>query len=110
MTAEIFEERVYNTVGDEYTIIKSFVDQKTKVVIRHELCGNIQEYKPSHFLDGQRCKYCGKESKSWEDSLKLLAEYKKRPEIQTFLKGMNIKVNLLEDGYSPKERVLEMEN
>ena len=77
MTAEIFEERVYNTVGDEYTIIKSFVDQKTKVVIRHELCGNIQEYKPSHFLDGQRCKYCGKESKSWEDSLKLLAEYKK---------------------------------
>lgn len=77
MTAEIFEERVYNTVGDEYTIIKSFVDQKTKVVIRHELCGNIQEYKPSHFLDGQRCKYCGKETKRWEDSLKLLAEYKK---------------------------------
>ncbi len=50
MTAEIFEERVYNTVEDEYTIIKSFVDQKTKIVIMHELCGNIQEYKPSHFL------------------------------------------------------------
>lgn len=77
MTAKIFEERVYNKVGDEYTIIKGFIDQNTKVAIRHELCGNIQEYKPSHFLDGQRCKYCGKETKVWENSLKLLMEYKK---------------------------------
>ena len=51
-----------------------------------------------------------KNQKAGRIALSFWRNIKKRPEIQTFLKGMNIKVNLLEDGYSPKERVLEMEN
>ncbi len=58
MTAEIYEERVKALVGDEYTIVKGFVDQHTKVVIRHNKCGCEQAYKPSAFLDGQRCRHC----------------------------------------------------
>lgn len=59
MTAEIYEERVRNLVGDEYTIIKGFTSQKEKVILKHNTCGCEQAYKPSVFLDGQRCKKCG---------------------------------------------------
>ncbi len=60
MTDTLYEQRIKELVGDEYSIIKGFVDQHTKVSIRHEECGTIQYYKPSSFLDGQRCPYCHK--------------------------------------------------
>ncbi|MCD8012512.1 MAG: Helicase associated domain protein [Lachnospiraceae bacterium] len=58
MTAEIYKERVKDLVGDEYTIIKPFTSQQEKVILRHNICGCEQAYKPSAFLDGQRCRKC----------------------------------------------------
>lgn len=59
-TPEGYEERVRMLVGDEYTIITPFTSQRTKMHIRHNVCGHVQEYTPSHFLAGQRCKQCTK--------------------------------------------------
>ena len=58
MTTELYTERVYDLVGDDYTVLSEFVDQRTKIAIKHNKCGGIQEYKPSAFLDGQRCNAC----------------------------------------------------
>lgn len=58
MTDELYAERVRALVGNEYEIVKGFIDQKTNVVIRHCICGREQSYKPSSFIDGQRCKNC----------------------------------------------------
>lgn len=59
MTPESYETRVQRLVGDEYTVVEPFVGQGHKVGIRHNPCGKVQYYKPSAFLDGQRCKKCG---------------------------------------------------
>lgn len=59
MTPESYETRVQGLVGNEYTVVEPFVGQGHKVGIRHNLCGKVQYYKPSAFLDGQRCKKCG---------------------------------------------------
>lgn len=61
MTAEAYELKVKQLVGDEYTLVSPFVDQEHKVGIRHNSCGKVQYYKPSGFLDGRRCKECGYE-------------------------------------------------
>ncbi len=81
MTTELYTERVYDLVGDDYTVLSEFVDQRTKIAIKHNKCGGIQEYKPSAFLDGQRCNACNslivkKANDSWEKGYALLCEYK----------------------------------
>lgn len=60
MDSVFFKQRVKSLVGDEYTVVRDFVDQKTKVVIRHNACGCEQEYLPRMFLSGQRCRLCHK--------------------------------------------------
>lgn len=78
MTARSFKGRVKALVGDEYTVLSDFAGQGTKVTIRHNICGMEQDYKPTHFIsDGQRCRYCLRMNKEWNDWFKLLREYKK---------------------------------
>lgn len=77
MDAELFKQRVYSLVGDEYTIVKGFRSQKEKIALRHNTCGRTQEYQANHFLDGQRCKYCKRiNSEAWNTGLKFLRQYK----------------------------------
>lgn len=77
MTAELYAERVESLVGADYTIVNGFVDQNTKIVLRHEICGQTQAYKPSRFLDGQRCSCCRAIEPEWEKKYQLLLEYHK---------------------------------
>lgn len=77
MTAEIFAERINRLVGDEYRIIKGYVDQRTKIVLEHKICGERQSFKPAHFLDGQRCRLCTKLEAGWNQQFELLHEYQK---------------------------------
>lgn len=83
MTTELYTERVHNLTGDEYTVLGEFVDQKTKIAIKHNKCGGIQEYTPWTFLGGQRCNACNslnvkKTKDSWERGYALLCEYKEK--------------------------------
>lgn len=57
-THEIFEQEIYDRVGDEYTLIGTFKDSHTRVPIRHNKCGTVQDYIPHNFLDGFRCSQC----------------------------------------------------
>lgn len=77
MTAEIFAERIDKLVGDEYRIIEGFVGQRTQIVLEHQICGSKQAFKPSAFLDGQRCRLCTKLEASWNEPFELLCEYQK---------------------------------
>ena len=78
MDAELFKQRVYSLVRDEYTIVKGFKSQKEKVALRHNVCGRTQKYQVNHFLEGQRCRYCrGINSEAWNTGLMYLKQYKK---------------------------------
>jgi len=58
-TTESFKQKVYDLVGDEYTVLGEYVNAKTKIKMRHNACGH--EYyviPPSFKSNGSRCPKC----------------------------------------------------
>lgn len=53
-----FKKEVYNLVGDEYTFLDPYVNNYTKLRVKHNKCGNVYEVQPNNFLSGKRCPYC----------------------------------------------------
>ncbi|WCS68913.1 hypothetical protein [Bacillus phage BvP] len=57
VTNGMIRKRLYDTVGDEYTLISDYVSGTTKVDLLHSKCGNIYSVTPNHFFyDNSRCK------------------------------------------------------
>lgn len=78
-TQEEFEQEVYELVGDEYTVIGEYKNNKTKILIRHNECGSEYEVKPKGFKDGNRCPPCdykrrGRKRKTQEEFEKEVKE------------------------------------
>ncbi|AIZ94631.1 hypothetical protein LfeInf_005 [Lactobacillus phage LfeInf] len=53
-----FKQEVYALVGDEYTFLDKYVNDNTKIRVKHNKCGNIYGVRPTNFLRGTRCPYC----------------------------------------------------
>lgn len=51
-------ERLYDLVGDEYTILDTVNNSSTKVKIKHNKCGHRYDVLMSRFFQGNRCKRC----------------------------------------------------
>lgn len=53
---ETIKEEVFDLVGDEYTVLGEYVNTHTKILFRHNTCGNEFLMSPKAFIhDGQRC-------------------------------------------------------
>ena len=75
-TTEQFKKEVYEMYQDEYTVLGEYKNSKTKVLIKHNKCGNTWEATPNNFLRGAKCPYCSKSyHKKWtnEDFLQKVA-------------------------------------
>ncbi len=57
-TNEEFLKEVEVLVGNEYTFLEPYKNAKTKIKVRHNVCGTIYEVTPYYFLSGGRCQYC----------------------------------------------------
>lgn len=57
-TTDEFKEEVFKLAGDEYTIENEYINGKTKIMMRHHICGNTYMVCPSDFLQGYRCPHC----------------------------------------------------
>ena len=57
-THEQFIKEVYDLVGDGYRVIGEYETNHTKILVRHNECGNEYEVAPTHFLNGRRCPKC----------------------------------------------------
>ena len=70
-TQEEFEKEVKDLVGDEYSVLGTYINSKTKIKMRHNCneCNNHKyEILPSEFLKGTRCPKCyGTHLKTHED-------------------------------------------
>lgn len=55
-----FVAEVEALVGDEYTVLGEYINSGTKVLIKHNRCGNKYDTVPSTFLSGRRCRKCNK--------------------------------------------------
>ena len=58
ITQEIFEKRIYDLVGDEYTVIGKYIKTNKPVEIKHNICNTVHKYRPNNFYHGSRCSYC----------------------------------------------------
>ena len=53
-----FLQEVKKLTGDEYTFLESYVNYSTKLLCRHNSCGNEWKITPDSFLHGSRCPKC----------------------------------------------------
>ena len=58
-TQEDFKRDVYNATCNDYEVVGVYINNKTKVTMRHTICGNCFDVAPNNFLSkGSRCPYC----------------------------------------------------
>mgnify|MGYP005756758865 CR=1 FL=1 len=62
-TNEEFKKEVYELVGDEYSIRSKYINNKTKMEFKHNICGHKFLMTPHNFLAGQRCPNCFRSKK-----------------------------------------------
>ena len=68
---EQFKKEVKELVGDEYSVLGEYINNKTKILIRHNTCGNEYYVKPNNFLNNNnRCKKCCNNVSNSENELK----------------------------------------
>lgn len=63
-----FKQEVYDLVGDEYTVLDTYITTDTKLRVKHNKCGHVYKVVPNSFLHGHRCPYCKggvKKSDKW---------------------------------------------
>lgn len=57
-THEEFVAEVKALVGDEYTVVGTYVNAKTRVRVRHNSCGEVNTMFPTSILSGKKCFKC----------------------------------------------------
>ena len=45
-------------MGEEYTVLSEYKNNRDKVQVRHNKCGHIWEARPDRILAGDRCPKC----------------------------------------------------
>lgn len=56
-----FKQEIYNLVGDEYIVLGEYVENKSKIKIKHNTCNFKYEVAPNNFLSNEsRCPNCSK--------------------------------------------------
>lgn len=53
-----FLKRVEELVGDEYIFLDTYKSSGEKIRVRHNVCNNVYQVTPNHFLKGRRCSEC----------------------------------------------------
>ena len=86
-TNEEFINQVYKQTQDEYSILEEYKGTHTKIMFKHNICGNEFPMQPFSFLQGHRCPECMKE----------LVASKKRKTIEQFKQEV---FNLVNNEYS----------
>lgn len=57
-TQEEFVEEVFCLVGDEYTVLGEYINNKTYIKMKHNECQHCYNVVPYKFLEGKRCPQC----------------------------------------------------
>ena len=58
ITTEDFKKTIFELTGDEFELLSEYKNAKTKVIMKHNKCGNKFEIKPDNFKCGNRCPFC----------------------------------------------------
>lgn len=72
-----FKQKVKELTNDEYTVLSdTYVNNKTKIKIKHNECGNEYFVTPKNFIrkDGNRCPFCNRLNKQ-SKAIRLIKKY-----------------------------------
>ena len=58
-----FQQEVHALVGDEYVFLDTYVNNYTKIRVKHNKCGNVYGVQPNNFIHGNRCPFCSSSAK-----------------------------------------------
>ena len=58
LTTAEFKQKIYNLVGNDYSLIGEYINRTTKVTLKHNKCGYVYQVLPSNFYNGTRCPKC----------------------------------------------------
>ena len=86
-THEEFVKEIYNIYKNEYTVIGQYINAKTKIEIKHNICNHIFKMEPGNILSGQQCPYCKNDRIS---KLQLITTNEFKKEIFDLLNKQNI--------------------
>ena len=109
-TNEQFLKEVYEQVGEDYTFLEPYVNNKTKIKVRHNICEHEYYIKPETFLNLRvRCPLCASTSKGENFIYKELSKLNIKFEVQyKFDDCRNIKPLPFDFGIFNKEGKLIM--
>lgn len=57
-TTEQFKQDIIEAVDEEYSLLGKYKNNRTKVLIKHNLCNTEYKVTPHNFLRGRRCPIC----------------------------------------------------
>lgn len=58
-TQEEFEQEVAEKLNNEYVVMDTYINNRTKIKVFHKKCGEYKYVCPNHLLNGHGCKKCG---------------------------------------------------
>lgn len=59
-THDKYVAEIYELVGDEYSVMSSYISSRKHVSMKHNLCGYEWDVRPYSFLCGSRCPKCAR--------------------------------------------------
>jgi len=69
-TTKTFKEKIFELVGNDYTVLEEYKNSQTRIKIKHEECNKIWNYLPNSFINkNTRCPYCTKTSYLGEERI-----------------------------------------
>lgn len=69
-TTEQFQKELNNVHNNEYTVLGEYINNRIKILIRHNICGLEWEVNPKNILQGSRCPNCNGHTRWTNDSFK----------------------------------------
>lgn len=88
---EEFKKYVKEQTGDEYEVVGQYVNNRTPIEIKHNVCGKILKMRPDNFKSGKRCIFCMRKQNGIKD--------RKNPEVfkKQFEERANNEYELLDE-------------
>lgn len=57
-TDKQFKQQVFDLVGKEYTFLEPYVNDRTRLRVKHSKCGTVYKARPNDIFNGHGCPYC----------------------------------------------------
>lgn len=70
ITTEDFKHTIFELTGNDFELLSEYKTAKTKVLMKHNKCGNKFEITPDNFKSGNRCPFCAGKRHNIDEAIK----------------------------------------